>query len=614
APTGDILDDIDDKIGRHTSHFKTHERADFLRARRYYKGEFWRDRARVDSDDPQTFEFRATKNITFAIAQTALVSLVSPNLAVAANPQTEASARIAPAIDALIRWSFRANKMRRRSQTAILDGVLLGRGCYKTGWSDAHGMPITRAVDPSRLFFDLFARDPDDIRYWLEAVPLPETEYRRRVESGEYATAAKDPVIPSDRSDWIDDFVTGEITHRVRATGKWVDVWEYYDVERGTVVHYHQPTRTVLLHDSLRHVPYSMFALNPSGTDCSGVSEIRLILDQQRTINTLLSLLKRIAYLMVPRVLYDAGVITEEDVNKLVNASPGAFVPMTARKDSLGAAQKALADVFWQAPMPEHPQGVFDFLARSEDDAAFVSALADLARGQKIGARTATELAVMETMMKTRVSALERNAGEAIEDVAAKHLWLCQRHLPAPRRVRISGGAWTTVYLHTLRDVDVDFEMVAHSPVRMNPAVMLEQIVALLPSLLQFPNVDAIALAEELVGHAGFSRDVLLSREEAMNRVAAAAQAEAAKAMGGAAAVSGAQPGQPPGGMPAEGQVPQAQLPEGQAPQAQPGRANRTMESPPGSIAAVPGAGPALAGPGDGRLQQILQMAGMTTP
>ena len=58
-------------------------------------------------------------------------------------------------------------------------------------------------------------------------------------------------------------------------------------------------------------------------------------------------------------------------------------------------------------PQPQNPQGVQEFVARQEDDAAFISALAEAARGQVVGARTATEMAIIDAQMRTRLATRE---------------------------------------------------------------------------------------------------------------------------------------------------------------------------------------------------------------
>jgi hypothetical protein len=115
-------------------------------------------------------------------------------------------------------------------------------------------------------------------------------------------------------------------TNAVRDAFEWITVWEYYDRETNKVKHYVRQLDKVIFEDDIDYIPYSMFSLNQSGVDCLGLSEVQLVLNQQETVNDLLTHMKRITYLMIPRVLYDAGRISEEDLNKAVTAAAGSLL------------------------------------------------------------------------------------------------------------------------------------------------------------------------------------------------------------------------------------------------------------------------------------------------
>ena len=83
--------------------------------------------------------------------------------------------------------------------------------------------------------------------------------------------------------------------------------------------------------------------------------------------------MKQITYLQIPRILYDSGRITEEDLNKAVEASAGSFIGINP---SNSETLRTLATLFYEMPIPDAPTGVKEFISRQEDDAAFISALA----------------------------------------------------------------------------------------------------------------------------------------------------------------------------------------------------------------------------------------------
>jgi hypothetical protein len=272
-----------------------------------------------------------SKNLVYAIADTAVSALLGPNPQVAATPRNPLGEDAASSVNGLMEYIFNANNMRRRAATALIDSVLCKRGIFKTGWSVEKDAPIVKVVDPSTLFFDLTVRDVDDIRYWLEATVLPFSEFKKRVESGYYSGPGLDQVQPDRYPKWMLGARAAANYDRVRDAFQWITVWEYYDRENNIVQHYIQQADQVVFEQEIDYIPYSMFSLNQSGIDCLGLSEVQLILNQQETVNDLLTHMKQITYLMIPKILYDSGRISEEDLNKAAEASSGAIEDLATK-------------------------------------------------------------------------------------------------------------------------------------------------------------------------------------------------------------------------------------------------------------------------------------------
>ena len=526
-------------IDRHLDFYKRSEKTQFDKSRRFYRGDFFNH---VDDDfnSSKMNSFLCSKNLIYAIADTAVSALLGPNPSVAAVARTPKSQDAATSITGLIEFIFKTNKFRRKASTALIDAVLCKRGIFKTGWDAERDVPIIRAVNPSTLFFDLTARDPDDIRYWIEATVISFEEFKNRVRSGLYKADLVADVEPDRFPKWLMDRNQQSDTQQVRDAFKWVTIYEYYDRERGVIQHYVKQADAVVFEDKIDYIPYSMFSLNQSGVDCLGLSEVQLVLKQQETINDLLTHMKQITYLQIPRVLYDSGRITEEDLNKAVEASAGSFVGINpSNSESL----RTLATLFYEMPQPQNPAGVQEFVARQEDDAAFISALAEAARGQVVGARTATEMAIIDAQMRTRLATREGHLNDAIEDVARKAFYLSKKYMREPRLIRVAGDRrWAELAHKDLRDIQMDFEMVSYNPIRKNPSVMLESLLQMLPFLTQNENVDIRKLTEELISGMGLSRRIIIPeaeleamQQEAMAAQQGAIQAEAQASLGGAA-------------------------------------------------------------------------------
>ncbi len=527
-------------IDRHLEYYKRSEKTQFDKARRFYRGDFFTS---SDSDLGSTRldSYLCSKNMIYAIADTAVSALLGPNPSVAAVARTPQSQDSATSVTGLLEYIFQTNKFRRKAATTLIDAVLCKRGIFKTGWDAERDIPIVRAVNPSSVFFDLTVRDQDDIRYWIEATVISFEEFKNRVRSGLYQAELVKDIQPDRYPKWLQDQNQSSDTQQLRDAFQWVTIYEYYDRETGTIQHYVKQADAVVFEDKIDYIPYSMFSLNQSGIDCLGLSEVQLVLKQQETINDLLTHMKQITYLQIPRILYDSGRITEEDLNKAVEASAGSFIGINP---SNSEALRSMATLFYEMPIPDSPTGVKEFISRQEDDAAFISALAEAARGQVVGARTATEMAIIDAQMRTRLATREGHLNDAIEDVARKAFYLSKKYMREPRLIRIAGDRrWTELGHKDLRNVEMDFEMVSYNPIRKNPSVMIESLLQMIPFMAQNENVDMRKLTEEIVSGMGLSRRIIIPeaeleamKQEAMQQQQAAMEAEAQAKLGGAAA------------------------------------------------------------------------------
>jgi hypothetical protein len=227
-----------------------------------------------------------------------------------------------------------------------------------------------------------------------------------------------------------------------------------------------------------------------------------------------------------------------------VESAVGSFVGVAPQNSE---ALRTLATLFYEMPLPDTPIGVKEFVARQEDDAAFISALAEAARGQVTGARTATEMAIIDAQMRTRLATREGHINAALEDVAAKSFYLCKKYMREEKMVRVAGNRkWLSVDLNTIKDVEVTFDMVSYNPIKQNPNVMAETLLQLLPYLTQNSDIDGRRLTEEIISGLGLPHRVIMPEEDAAAASAASAQMQMQMAQGGAAGGGAAGAPQPP--------------------------------------------------------------------
>ncbi len=251
-------------IDRHREYYKRSGKTQFDKARRFYRGDFFTS---SDSDLGSTRldSYLCSKNMIYAIADTAVSALLGPNPSVAAVARTPQSQDSATSVTGLLEYIFQTNKFRRKAATTLIDAVLCKRGIFKTGWDAERDIPIVRAVNPSSVFFDLTVRDQDDIRYWIEATVISFEEFKDRVRSGLYKAELVKDIQPDRYPKWLQDQNQSSDTQQLRDAFQWVTIYEYYDRERGTIQHYVKQADAVVFEDKIDYIPYSMFSPEPVG-------------------------------------------------------------------------------------------------------------------------------------------------------------------------------------------------------------------------------------------------------------------------------------------------------------------------------------------------------------
>lgn len=518
-------------IESHRAYYEKTEKPSFEKARRYYRGIF------VPPDKQEAALYTSTKNLIFAIADTALSAMLGNNPSISASPKNANSEMGAPVASALLDYVWDANKMRTQNRLALLDGVLCGRAVYKTAWSAKLDRPVIKARPPENVFFDLTTRDVDELGYWLDCCPIPLERFNAKLEPGGAYHALGRTVEPTRAQypSWLLDTKAQAGQAQIREATQWVVVWEYYDRDANQVIHYLEDGDVELLNDKLTYVPFDLWQTNLTGVDCRGMSEVQLVMSQQETLNDLLTHMKQIVYMMIPRIFFDAGIINADELTKAMESVTGSFVPLSRANDTL--ATRNLVDAFWNQPLPELPKEVPGLAERQEGDAAYISALADLSRGQLAGAKTATEVAVLDAQMRNRLSTRQGTFDETQESIAAKAFGLCQRKMSKPKFVKIAGGKdWKEVGLADIQDLDVAFELVSDNPIRKNPMVALETARNLYGLMSQSGHFDMYEVSEYISDLAGIPSNLLRPEEEVKREQEAALAAAQAQQSGGAPA------------------------------------------------------------------------------
>lgn len=479
-------------IHRHVESFKSSEKLAFDRLLRFYQGKFYTDR---EAAGPTESELIVTSiNLTFAIVETALSSLIPRNPQVTALARGPSPGDSLRGMEGVVNLSLDSSDYYSELVLALQDAVLYGRGVLKTVWDKEQDLPLVRACDMRAVFFDLTARRPSDIRYWIEATVISEDDLKERIAQGMYkpwANSLQGDTYPR----WLNyDLGTAVSREQLKNWQNWIVVYEVYDIESNRVVHMHPDHEEPLMEDALLYCPYSIISLNNNGQDCRGLSDIALISDNQEELNHIRTYLLNIARLSIPKTAYDSTALQSEDVALAQEAPVGSMIGIRTTNG------QPLQNSFYPYPMPTPPGALFEMAASLEKSIATVSALADAQRGQVTGARTATELALIEGQIRNRLSARQRKIDTATIEVAEKIAFLASKFMQEEKIVEFTGYSDAEpIHPSTLEGVRVKFKVVPYSPMESNRAVLQEQFKSAMEFLLNNPFIDTIEVTKQFL-------------------------------------------------------------------------------------------------------------------
>ena len=477
-------------IERQIAQFNASDRKTMDDCLAMFQGRFWTG----DTGQSESELLKTSVNLVFALVETALSTLVPPNPAVTALARSPVDEGAVRSTEALINLALDCSDYRNEQLFLTQDAVMYGRGVAKTMWNPKTDLPETRAVDVRSLFFDLAAKREVDVRYWFEATLLSEDEFRARAKSGLYDKKVANDIQPDAYPKWLLPRTSGLTRDQLKNYQQWVVVYEFYDMDRAKVLHFAAGEERPLMEDNLLYNPYDIVALNNNGEDCRGLSEIALISPNQEEVNWLLTYWLNIVRAAVPHGVYDPGIVDQEQLTKATQSDIGGWSPLRSMNG------RPIAEGLAAFPTPAVPTDALALLDKVWSNITIVSALAEAQRGQVTGARTATELALIEGQLRNRLKSRQGRLDRATASIAQKMLFLAKKFMVEDKVVRLTGQeGWGTAEVRTILDAKVKFDVVPYSPMESNRAVVQEQFLQLMQFLAVNPAVDQRKIAEVAV-------------------------------------------------------------------------------------------------------------------
>lgn len=527
-------------IQQHVSAFRAREKVAYDRALAYTNGNFWADPTTGESEvDIQ----RTSTNLIFPIVETAMTSLVPPNPSLALKPRKPADPAQIAAGEALINYFLRTGRYRQELSRSVYHTVLYGLGVMKTSWDPKTDRAVTHFIDPRNYFCDMTALREDNIKYEIEATLLSKKEVQDKVDAGIYpatvlAKAADQYptwMLPNKRPDAGIEGSAATEAKNLMNYQSWYLIYEVYDREHGLVHHFTPADNKPILTDQLIFRPYDLLSFNFNGENCRGLSEVALILDNQKEYNWTESYLLTLLRHSIPGTYYDASVSSTDEEQKRLIMPIGGLAPVRV------PSNRTVGELFFPKPLPQVPPLADQMMAGKREAISYVSSLAAAQRGQVVGAKTATELAFIKGQIQDRLASRQREIFELTTRIAEKQYFLAQKFMSEAQVVEVVGNQWVTVNPATLEAVEATFEMSTYSATETNPAVRAESIRAAYPILSANPMISQKRLLEELLRAQELPMSLMLTDEEQ----AQMAQAQAAPAMGAPESAMPPAPSQP---------------------------------------------------------------------
>mgnify|MGYP003139007201 FL=1 len=519
------------------------EHKSFDKWRAWYRSEYWGEYTDDESDG-----LLVENNYLYAFTDTMVASVTPPTPRVTCAPrkrddETVEAAQYREALinDVLYRTSAHEILWRMATMASVY-----GRSILKSVWNFSKKSPDYLVIDPRYFFYDMTVSRWEDIRYAIEVTTLTRAEFQGRTNrrqkkrgSMEYDPAIAEKANFGAFPKWLRDKeeTTIKLSEDMRKTFEWVIVYEVYDFTNDRYYHMLENESEPLFVGDLPYTfvrnPFKLLSFNENLADIGGMSDSQLVERQQRRLNELDTLELRHAQSSIPVTVVNEALCDdpEDFVDQVSTAtSPGDVVRLRGKNAA------PLADMLGQTPTSALSPNFDTIRDRIESSIQFVLGIPDYARGQAGSTDVATELALVDSAMRTRLGRRTKLINAVIEHMAKTAVGFYEEYLTSAEEipVRVAGDANAKIVArkHLMaRDpleadealrrgesleepLDIDYEVVPYSPTENSKAAQIKKLSQFLEILMVSENVDQRKLMSHLLEVLDISRDVLVSEEQ----------------------------------------------------------------------------------------------------
>lgn len=531
----------------------TKEHKSFDKWRAWYRSEYWGDLVDEEADG-----LMLENNYLYAFTDTMVASVTPPTPRVTCLPrktdeETILAAQYREALinDVLYRCSAHEVLWKMSTMSSVY-----GRSILKSVWSFSKKRPDFLVIDPRYFFYDMTVSRWEDIRYAIEVTTLTKAEFfsRTKTRQKKRGSMEYDPGVAEKASfgsfpKWLTDGeeTTTKLTQDMRKTFEWVVVYEVYDFTNDRYYHMLEGQEDPLFAGDLPYTfvrnPFKTLIFNENLADIGGLSDAQLVERQQRRLNELDTLELRHAQSSIPVTVVNEAMCDdpEDFVDQVSTAtSPGDVVRLRGKNAA------PLADILGQTPTSALSPSFDTIRDRIESSIQFVLGIPEYARGVAGTTDVATELALVDASMRTRLGRRTKLINGVIQHMAKSIVGFYEEYLDSAEEipVRLVGDRDAKIVARkhlAARDpidadkkvrqgesieepLDIDYEVVPYSPTENSKAAQVKKLTQFFEILAMSPNIDQRKLISHLLDVLDIGRDVLLSQEQIQAQQAQQAQ------------------------------------------------------------------------------------------
>ena len=358
--------------------------------------------------------------------------------------------------------------------------------------------PFVERIDPADMFVDADATTMKDARWIAQRVRRPLEDVKR---DKRYRAKARADASPSHYSKW--GMEPGKPRRSYSVDDSYVEIWEYYDIERNTMSIFCDGSDSFLVAPmeipfSFGH-PYTMIRNYDVPGHFYPMGELEAIEPLQRELNQTRTQMMNHRKRYSRKWLYKESAFDADGRSALESDEDNVLVPVIS--------DESIAGVISPMPAVINPPEFYNQSELITSDINRVTGISDYARGALPEVRrTATEAGIIQDASNSRAADKLAIVERSIADVAKKLVQIAQQFLQGEQVVRLSGNVQPQLWLTFDRasvQGEFDFEVEAGSTQPQNESFRRQMAMQVVDAMAPFAGagiIDMPKLAAYVLG------------------------------------------------------------------------------------------------------------------